>query len=121
MSDLKDIKKGIISLSKLNQNNHIQGLVVRNNRVIIKEGSKGTKKMLKSIKKIKNQSGILIKFPKKNQDFRVDLPTIGFETFKDCKNSGLKGIVLKAKKNIIINKKKCLRFANNNQIFLKVI
>ena len=121
MSDLKDIKKGIISLSKLNQNNHIQGLVVRNNKVIIKEGSKGTKKMLKSIKKIKNQSGILIKFPKKNQDFRVDLPTIGFETFKDCKNSGLKGIVLKAKKNIIINKKKCLRFANNNQIFLKII
>ena len=30
----------------------------------------------------------------------MDLPTIGIQTIKDCKKYGLKGIVLKSKKNI---------------------
>ena len=42
--------------------------------------------------------GVLVKFPKKKQDLRIDLPTIGLETLKQCKLSGLKGIVLKSKK-----------------------
>ena len=34
--------------------------------------------MLKKIKKIKNiNNGVLVKFPKKKQDLRVDLPTVG--------------------------------------------
>ena len=33
--------------------------------------------MIQSIKKDKNNPGILIKFPKKKQDLRADLPTIG--------------------------------------------
>ena len=36
-----------------------------------------------------------IKFPKQKQDTRVDLPTVGLETLKQCKIAGLKGIVLK--------------------------
>ena len=119
--DKDDITKGIIHLFKLNKYNHTQGLVVRNNKVIIKEGIKGTKKMIQFIKKNKKRNGILIKFPKKKQDLRVDLPTIGLDTFKDCKKSGLKGIVLKANQNIIMDKNKCLRFANKNSMFLKVI
>ena len=50
--------------------------------------------MLAKLKKKKQ--GVLIKFPKKKQDLRVDLPTIGLETLKDCKRSGIKGIVLKS-------------------------
>ena len=53
--------------------------------------------MLFNQKKIRN-GGILIKFPKKKQDLRMDLPTIGLQTLKDCKKYGLKGIVLKSKK-----------------------
>ena len=52
--------------------------------------------MLSRLKK--NSNGILIKFPKKKQDLRMDLPTIGLKTLKDCKKYGLKGIVLKSKK-----------------------
>ena len=48
--------------------------------------------MISKLKKGSN-SGILIKFPKTKQDFRMDLPTIGFGTLKDCKKHGLKGIV----------------------------
>ena len=118
--DLKDVKKAIDSLNKLNAYNHVQGLIVRNNKVIAKESYKGTKKMIQSIKKTKNKTGILIKFPKKKQDLRVDLPTVGLDTFKDCKRAGLKGIILKAKKNVILNKNQCISFANKHKLFITV-
>ena len=76
--------------------------------------------MLQEINKDKNSKGILIKFPKKNQDLRIDLPTIGFDTLKDCKKSGIKGIVLKSKQNIFLNKNKSIKFANKNKIFIVV-
>ena len=75
--ELIEILKKISLLNKLNGHNHTQALVVRNNSIIAKENSKGTKKMLQSIIKAKNHHRIGIKFPKKKQDLRVDLPTIG--------------------------------------------
>jgi UDP-2,3-diacylglucosamine hydrolase len=118
--DLKDIKKGINILKNLSSYDHVQGLVVRNNNIIARETSKGTKEMLKSIKKNKKFKGILIKYPKKKQDLRADLPTIGFDTLKDCKKADIKGIVLKSKQNIFLDKKKCISFANRNKIFITI-
>jgi UDP-2,3-diacylglucosamine hydrolase len=118
--DLISIKKGIYSLSKLNAHNHVQGLVVRNSSVINKETSKGTKRMLPSIKKSKKFQGIFIKFPKKKQDLRVDLPTVGLDTLKDCKRAGIKGIVLKSKQNVFLDKTKSISYANRNKMFIKV-
>ena len=116
--DLQDIKKGIKNLNKSNAYDHVQGVIARNNIVIAKETSKGTKKMIQSIKKTKKKIGVLIKFPKKKQDLRVDLPTIGLDTLKDCKKAGLKGVVLKAKQNVILNKNQCISFANKNKMFI---
>ena len=116
--ELLDIKKGIIYLSKLNSHNHTQGIVIRNGNVIAKETSNGTKKMLQTIKKTKNSCGILIKLPKKKQDLRADLPTIGLETLKDCKRAGINGVVLKSKQNILLDKAKCINFANKNKMFI---
>ena len=96
----------------------ITALVVKNNKVIGKEGRQGTKKMLSKLKK--NSGGILIKFPKKRQDLRMDLPTIGLQTLKDCKKYGLKGIVMKSKKNIFLDKIQCIKFANKSKIFISV-
>ena len=77
--------------------------------------------MLKMIKKIKNiNNGVLVKFPKKKQDLRVDLPTVGLNTLKQCKIAGLKGIVLKHKKNIFLDKKRSINFANKNKLFILV-
>jgi DUF1009 family protein len=118
--DLVSVNKGIKSLSMLNPHNHVQGLVVSNSLIIAKEKIYGTKKMLQGIIKNKKSQGILIKFPKKNQDLRIDLPTIGLDTLKDCKKSGIKGIVLKSKQNIFLNKSKSIKYANKNKIFIIV-
>ena len=77
--------------------------------------------MLLSLNKNKNKNGILIKFPKKKQDLRADLPTIGLDTIRDCKKANLKGIVLKSKQNIVMDKKKSITFANQNKIFISII
>ena len=117
--DNKDINKAIKILNRLNQYNYSQGTVVRNNKVIAIEGKDGTKKMLSKCKsKIFKNKGVLVKFPKKEQDLRIDLPTVGFKTFVQCKASGLKGIVLKSKGNVLLEKKKCINFANKNKMFL---
>ena len=117
--DLLSINKGIKYLTKLNSLDHIQAIVVKENKIIASETYKGTRNMLLNLKK--NSGGILIKFPKKKQDLRMDLPTIGLNTLKDCKKYGLKGIVLKSKKNVFLDKDKCINFANKNNIFIRII
>jgi len=119
LKDMKSIKKGVIYFNKLNSLDHVQALVVKDEKVIVTEDNHGTKKMLLKLKK--RSEGILIKLPKKKQDLRMDLPTIGLNTLKDCKKYGLKGIVLKSKKNIFLDKDKCINFANKNNIFIKII
>ena len=117
--DNKSIKKGIKYFTRLNELDHVQAIIVKDNKILAAEGRKGTKVMLSKIKK--KTDGILIKLPKKKQDLRMDLPTIGLKTLKDCKKYGLKGIVLKSKKNIFLDKNKCVSFANRNKIFIKAI
>ena len=117
--DLVSIKAGIKYFNKLNDLDHVQALIVNDSKIVAKEGREGTRKMLAKLKK--KTQGMLIKFPKKKQDLRMDLPTIGLQTLKDCKRYGLKGIILKSKKNIILEKAKCIHFANKNRIFIKVI
>ena len=119
--DQFDINKAIKTLNNLRQYNFSQGVVVRNKKVISIEGKGGTKKLLEKSKSKKFRNhGVLVKFPKKKQDIRVDLPTIGLKTFKQSKTAGLKGIVVKSKRHVFLDKNKCISFANKNKMFISV-
>ena len=118
-NDYRDIKKAINILSKTNKYNFSQGSIVRNQKVLAIEGKDGTEQMLKKCKPIKHiKNGVLVKFPKKKQDLRIDLPTVGLKTLTQCKSSGLKGIVLKSKQNVFLDQKKCISYANKNKMFI---
>ena len=119
--DKIDIRKAITTLSRLGKYNFSQGAVVRNRKVVAIEGRGGTQKMLKRCrsKKFRNK-GVLVKFPKKKQDLRMDLPAIGLKTLTQCKSAGLKGIVLKSKQNVFLEQKKCIRFANKHKMLITV-
>ena len=120
-NDKTDIKKAIHTLNKMNKYNFTQGTVVRNKKIIAIEGANGTHQMLKKCKnKIYKNNGVLVKFPKKKQDLRIDLPTVGLKTLTECKSAGLKGIVLKSKQNVFLERKKCINFANKNKMFIIV-
>ena len=117
--DIISIMKGKIFFNKTKSLDHVQAIVVKDGKILAKEGREGTKKMLSELKK--NSDGILIKLPKNQQDLRMDLPTVGLQTFKDIKKYGLRGVVLQSKKNIFLNKPECIKFANKNKIFINII
>ena len=119
--DKVDINKAIKKLKSLDNYTFSQAAVARNKKIIAIEGREGTQKMLNRCKstKFKNR-GVMVKFPKKKQDLRIDLPIVGLKTLKECKSAGLKGIVLKGKRNIFLEKKKCINFANKNKMFITV-
>ena len=119
--DKVDINKAITTLNRLGKYTFSQGVVVRNKKVVAIEGREGTQKMLKKCKNKKfRNKGVLVKFPKRKQDLRIDLPTVGLKTLTQCKSSRLKGIVLKSKQNVFLERKKCISFANKNKIFITV-
>ena len=117
--DIISIKKGKAYFNNTKSLDHIQALVVKEDKILAKEGKEGTKKMLSKLRK--KSDGILIKLPKKKQDLRMDLPTIGIQTLKDIKKYGLRGVILQSKKNIFLNKNDCIKFANKNKIFINII
>ena len=117
--DEANIKKATTTLSRLGKYNFSQGVVARNRKVVAIEGKGGTEIMLKRCKSKKFiNKGVLVKFPKKKQDLRIDLPTVGLKTLTQCKSAGLKGIVLKSKRNVFLERTKCISFANKNKMFI---
>jgi UDP-2,3-diacylglucosamine hydrolase len=124
----KDIKKGKTIMNDIKEHNVGQAIIVRNNQIIGIETHDGTDSMIKRaynliklLPKNNKKQGILLKHPKKNQDLRIDLPTVGAKTINMCAKVGLRGIVMKANSNIFIDKNKCINIANKNKMFISVI
>ena len=63
LSDSNSIKKGITYFSKLNNLDHVQAVIVKDNTILAIEDRQGTGKMLSKLNK--KSQGILIKLPKK--------------------------------------------------------
>ena len=120
-----DILKGKNIIANFNRREIGQGAVIRDGHVVTLEDPDGTDAMLNKVSKLFNRStyrnkrkGILLKFPKRNQDLRVDLPTVGIKTIKKCAKIGLKGIVVKANQNIFLDRSKCINLANKSKMFI---
>ena len=69
--DIISIKKGKAYFNKTKSLDHVQAIVIKDGKILAKEGREGTKKMLSELKK--NSDGILIKLPKKKQDLRMSV------------------------------------------------
>ena len=122
-TDKSSISKGIRIIKSLSKFDIGQSVVINNGYVLAIEGPEGTDETIKrslhlSKKyKLKNKS-ILIKFPKVNQDLRIDLPTIGFDTIKNCIKANIKGIAVKRSQNIILDKDKIINLVKKNNFFI---
>ena len=122
-TDKSSISKGVKIIKSLSKFDIGQSVVINNGYVLAIEGPEGTDETIKrslhlSKKyKLKNKS-ILIKFPKANQDLRIDLPTIGFDTIKNCIKANIKGIAVKRSQNIILDKDKIMNLTKKNNFFI---
>ena len=122
-TDKSSISKGIKIIKSLSKFDIGQSVVINNGYVLAIEGPEGTDETIKrslhlSKKyKLKNKS-ILVKFPKANQDLRIDLPTIGFDTIKNCIKANIKGIAVKRAQNIFLDKDKIISLVKKNNFFI---
>jgi DUF1009 family protein len=88
-----------------------QTLVVKNNTVIAVEGIEGTDNLLKRSCKLAGRGFIAIKVARTDQDYRIDIPTVGLETLKILKKCGAKALLLEANKVLIVQKGRFLKEA----------
>lgn len=122
-TDKSSISKGVRIIKSLSKFDIGQSVVINNGYVLAIEGPEGTDETIKrslhlSKKyKLKNKS-ILVKFPKANQDLRIDLPTIGFDTIKNCIKANIKGIAVKRAQNIVLDKDKIISLVKKNNFFI---
>ena len=116
----QDIKKGKLILNSLSKFDVGQSIIIQNGTVIGIEAAQGTDELIKNAGLLltKGQEGTLIKIAKLKQNLRVDLPTIGLETLKNCKKNNVNGIAYSANKTIFIKKQKIIDYCNKHKIFL---
>lgn len=120
-TDKADIEIGVKSLETIGKLDIGQSIIVENSYVLGIEAAEGTNNLIKRCKHLKREKkncGVLVKLKKHKQDPRIDLPSIGVDTIKEAKKSGLNGIALDSNNSFIIDKKNVIKEADKNNIFL---
>ncbi|MEM9576780.1 MAG: UDP-2,3-diacylglucosamine diphosphatase LpxI [Pseudomonadota bacterium] len=96
-----------------------QGCVVGAGQVWGIETIGGTDHMLGSLPEgVRQAAAVLVKVPKRNQDLRADLPTIGPETITAAAAAGLAGIVVNAGEVILLEPEETRRRADSSGLVL---
>jgi DUF1009 family protein len=115
-----DIEYGIKILKQIGELDIGQSVIIQNGIVLGIECIEGTQLLIERCKKLKYVKGrkpILVKMKKINQTNKADLPSIGIDTIKQLIESGFAGIAIDSN-GIIIEEKKTIDFANENNIFI---
>lgn len=117
----KTIEIGIEAAKMLTDIDAGQTVVVKNQSVIALEGIEGTDKAILRGGELAGKNCIVVKMARKNQDYRIDIPTIGLETVKKVAEIKGRGIVVEADKMLFIDQEEVINYANKNKIFIKGI
>ena len=100
-----------------------QSMIIQNQLILGIEAVEGTDELIKRcfnyIKK--EDSAILIKLSKYNQNPYLDIPTVGIQTLKYLKEYNYEGIFLEIDKCLILDKVEVIKFCNFNKIFISTI
>ena len=118
--DMRDIERGISVIKKIGELDIGQAVVIQDGIVIGVEAIEGTDGLLRRCKFLLDAktSGVLVKFPKPDQERRIDLPTIGVKTIEIAYEAGLKGIAIEAGGALVINPKNVTRVADELGLFV---
>lgn len=100
-----------------------QGAVVANGLALGIETQQGTDAMLRFVAEtpdsLRGESGgVLVKMPKVGQDLRVDMPAIGPDTIEGAAKAGLDGIVIAARRVVLIERDRLIRAAEDAGLFI---
>jgi DUF1009 family protein len=117
---MHDIDRGMAVLSALSNVDIGQAVVVQQGIVLGVEAVEGTDALIERCKALKRDGlgGVLVKFSKRGQETRVDMPTIGPETIRKVAEAGLRGIAVGAGTTIILDVDELVRTADKAGIFV---
>jgi len=122
--NLADIEIGVKAIKTFSQFDVGQSVVIAQKQIIAVEALEGTDSMIARCKSLKvdyKQNAVLVKMKKRSQSNKVDLPTIGVETIKNCAASGIAGIAIQANSTLVLNKYEVIKTADELGLFLTVI
>jgi len=89
-----------------------QTVVVKDKAVVAVEAMEGTQETIRRAGKIAGKGCVVVKVARKDQDYRIDVPTVGEETLKVMKEVGAKALFLESEKVFIVEKKRFLKEAD---------
>lgn len=120
-SEMKMVGIAVEFLGAVSKFDVSQACVVENDCVVALEGIEGTKEMILRMKNFVKGGAVLVKMPKVGQSLKVDMPTIGIETIRQCVESGFVGIVIKAEEVMFLNQKEAIELANESDVFIVAV
>jgi hypothetical protein len=102
-----------------------QAVVVAGKHVLAVEAAEGTDQLLARVAELRTNGrvratagGVLVKAPKRGQDLRYDMPSIGPLTVEGAARAGLVGIAVVAGSTIIAEPSKLVTAADHANIFV---
>jgi len=93
-----------------------QTIVVKERTVVSVEAMEGTQEAIYRAGKLAGKGCRVIKVARKNQDFRIDVPTVGLDTLEALRQIKADAIFLEAGKVYIVDKDKFLKLADKYKI-----
>lgn len=114
--DLNAIKIGFGAAKNLGAADIGQSIVVCGDKIIGSEDADGTNALIKNCG-AKSRGCILVKTSKPQQDFRLDLPTIGPQTIDLLVKYQFKGLAVEAGKCIVLHREEVIKKVDEAGIF----
>lgn len=93
-----------------------QTIVVKDKAVVAVEAMEGTQETIERAGRLAGKGTVVIKVARKNQDFRIDVPTVGEDTLKVMKKVGARALFLEAGKVYIVRKESFKKLADEFKI-----
>jgi UDP-2,3-diacylglucosamine hydrolase len=123
---IADIARGREVLAALGPFDIGQAVVVIDRHVVGVEGIEGTDELLRRIADLRAGGrirapagrGVLVKAPKRSQDLRYDLPTIGPRTIEGAAAAGLSGIAALAGNTVVADPQAMIETADTAGLFV---
>ncbi|MDE2601329.1 MAG: UDP-2,3-diacylglucosamine diphosphatase LpxI [Bradyrhizobium sp.] len=121
-----DIALGREVLSALGPYDVGQAVIVIDGHVIGVEDIEGTDSLLARVARLRSEGriraatrrGVLVKAPKRGQDLRFDLPTVGVRTVEGASGAGLAGIAIAAGNAIVAEPQAMIEAADAAGVFV---
>jgi UDP-2,3-diacylglucosamine hydrolase len=124
--DRADIARGLAALDAISPFDIGQAAVVADNHVLALEGIEGTDLLLARVAELRRRGcirapkgvGVIVKAPKRGQDVRYDLPSVGPTMVEGAAAAGLAGIAVATGGAIIAEPERLVEVADRLKLFV---